>query len=95
MYFAKVIGNMVSVIKHESYTSKKMLIIKKLDLDMRPIGTAIMALDYIGAGEGDIVLVSRTPGLAQEVFGIKNAPICELIIAVVDNVNISKVVLDS
>ena len=95
MYFAKVIGNMVSVIKHESYESKKMLIVRKLDLDMRPTGTAIMTLDYIGAGEGDIVLVARTPGLAQEVFGIENAPICEIIIAVVDNVSIDKTLSDS
>ena len=88
MYIAKVIGKMVSVIKHESYDSKKLLIVKRLDLDMRPVGTAVMAIDYIGAGEGDTVLVARTPGLAQEVFNIDNAPICELIIAVVDSVNI-------
>jgi ethanolamine utilization protein EutN len=88
MYIAKVIGKMVSVIKHESYDSKKLLIVKRLDLDMRPVGTAVMAIDYVGAGEGDTVLVARTPGLAQEVFNIDNAPICELIIAVVDSVNI-------
>ena len=88
MYIAKVIGKMVSVIKHESYDNKKLLIVKRLDLDMRPVGTAVMAIDYIGAGEGDTVLVARTPGLAQEVFNIENAPICELIIAVVDSVNI-------
>lgn len=94
MYLAKVIGNMVSVIKHESYDSKKLLIVKKLDLDMNPVGSAIMAIDYIGAGEGDIVLVARTPGLAQEIFNIEKAPICELIIAVIDNVNIDKNALE-
>ena len=88
MYIAKVIGKMVSVIKHESYDSKKLLIVKRLDLDMRPVGTAVMAIDYVGAGEGDTVLVARTPGLAQEVFNLDKAPICELIIAVVDSVNI-------
>ena len=95
MYFAKVIGNMVSVIKHESYEGKKMLIVRRLDLDMKPTGTAIIALDYIGAGEGDIVLVAKPPGLAQEIFGIEKAPICELIIAVVDNASIDKTLSDS
>lgn len=90
MYLAKVIGNMVAVIKHKAYDSKKMLVVRKLDLDLNPVGPAVMAIDYVGAGEGDIVLVARTPGLAQEVFGIENAPICELIIAVVEYMNIDR-----
>lgn len=90
MFIAKVIGNMVSVIKHSAYDNKKLLIVKKLDLNLEPVGPAIMAVDYVGAGEGDIVLVSRAPGLAQEVFGIENAPMCELIIAIVDEINISQ-----
>jgi ethanolamine utilization protein EutN len=91
MYIAKVIGKMVSVIKHQAYDNKKLLIVKRLDLNMCPVGSDIIAIDYVGAGEGDKVLIARTPGLAQEVFGIKNAPICELIIAVVDKINISNV----
>jgi ethanolamine utilization protein EutN len=94
MYIAKVIGNMVSVIKHKSYDSKKLLIVQKLDLDSRPMGHAIMAVDYVGAGEGDTVLVARTPGLAQEIFQIKNAPICELIIAIIDSVDVDKTIPD-
>ncbi|MDQ1318456.1 MAG: hypothetical protein QG588_2118 [Candidatus Poribacteria bacterium] len=93
MYIAKVIGKMVSVIKHKSYDSKKLLIVQRLDLDSHPVGPAIMAIDYIGAGEGDTVLVARTPGLAQEIFQIENAPICELIIAVVDSVDIDKTIV--
>jgi ethanolamine utilization protein EutN len=94
MYIAKVIGKMVSVIKHKAYDGKKMLIVQKLDLDSNPVGPAVMAVDYIGAGEGDTVLVARTPGLAQEVFHIENAPICELIIAVVDTISIDKTVAE-
>ncbi len=90
MYIAKVIGNMVSVIKHNSYDNKKLLIVQPLYLDSKPSGPAIMAVDYVGAGKGDIVLVSRAPGLAKEVFGIENAPMCELIIAIIDNVEIKR-----
>ena len=90
MYIAKVIGKMVSVIKHKSYESKKLLIVQRLDLDSHPVGPAVMAIDYVGAGEGDTVLVARTPGLAQEIFQIENAPICELIIAIVDSVDVDR-----
>jgi ethanolamine utilization protein EutN len=92
MYIAKVIGKMVSVTKHKSYDSKTLLIVQRLDLNSHPVGSAIMAIDYIGAGEGDTVLVARTPGLAQEVFQIENAPICELIIAVIDSIDIDKTI---
>lgn len=94
MYLAKVIGNMVAVIKHKAYDNKKLLIVQKLDLNSNPVGPAVMAIDYVGAGEGDIVLVARTPGLAQEVFQIENAPICELIIAVVESISIDKAVAE-
>ncbi len=90
MYVAKVIGKMVSVIKHESYDKKKLLIVQPLDLNSKPSGPAIIAVDYVGAGEGDTILVSRAPGLAKEVFGIENAPICELIVGIVDNVEIKR-----
>lgn len=70
--------------------NKKLLIVQPLDLDSKPSGPAIMAVDYVGAGKDDIVLISRAPGLAKEVFGIENAPMCELIIGIIDKVEINK-----
>ena len=42
-----------------------------------------------GAGEGDTVIVGAGPGVAQEVFGIENAPIRELIMGIVDHFDVS------
>jgi len=86
MYIARVLGNMVSSEKYEAYEGRKLLIVQRLTLDQQPWGPSTMAIDYVGAGEGDYVLVGAAPGLAAAVFGLPKAPIRELIMAIVDRV---------
>jgi ethanolamine utilization protein EutN len=89
MYIAKVIGNVVSVAKHDAYNSRKLLLVQELDpYTMEPIGQGTIAVDYVGAGEGDIVMVGAGPGVAREVFKIETAPIRELVMAIIDRVNV-------
>jgi microcompartment protein CcmK/EutM len=53
------------------------------------VRTPTIAVDYVGAGEGDTVLVGSAPGVAQEVFDIERAPIRELIVGVVDRFDVT------
>jgi ethanolamine utilization protein EutN len=71
----------------EAYENRKLLVVRKLGLDRKPSGPSTIALDYVDAGEGDIVLIGAAPGLASAVFGVPNAPIRELVMGVVDRVN--------
>ena len=87
MYLARVLGNMVTTEKYDAYDRRKLLIVQKLGLDRKPAGPSTMAIDYVGAGEGDIVLVGAAPGLASTVFGIPKAPIRELVMGIVDRVD--------
>ncbi len=87
MFLGKVIGNVVSSDKHEAYQERKLLMVQKLDLYQNASGPSTIAIDYVGAGEGDIVLVGAAPGLASNVFGIPKAPIRELVMGVVDRVS--------
>jgi ethanolamine utilization protein EutN len=77
---------MVSTDKYDAYATRKLLIVQRLGLDQKPWGPTTMAIDYVGAGEGDTVLVGAAPGLASTVFGIPKAPIRELIMGIVDHV---------
>jgi ethanolamine utilization protein EutN len=89
MYIAKVIGKVVSVVKHEAYGSRKLLLVQQVDpRTMEPEGKATIAVDYVGAGEGDIVLVGAGPGVAREVFKLECAPIRELIMGIIDRVDL-------
>jgi microcompartment protein CcmK/EutM len=89
MYIAKVIGKVVSVIKHPAYKNRTLLLVQPLSLKSKLVRTPTIAVDYVGAGEGDIVLVGAGPGVAQEVFGIENAPIRELVMGIIDRFDVS------
>lgn len=89
MFLAKVLGNVVSTDKYEAYDSKKLLVVQKLDLYRNPSGISTIAIDYVGAGEGDIVLVGAAPGLASVVFKTPNAPIRELVMGIIDRVDVA------
>ena len=88
MYIAKVIGKVVSVIKHPAYRNRTLLLVQPLSLKSKLVRTPTIAVDYVGAGEGDTVLVGAGPGVAQEVFGIENAPIRELVMGIIDRFDV-------
>lgn len=89
MYLAKVIGKVVSVIKHPAYQNRTLLLIQPLSLKSQVVRTPTIAVDYVGAGEGDTVIVGAGPGVAQEVFGIEYAPIRELVMGIVDQFDVT------
>lgn len=89
MYLAKVIGKVVSVIKHPAYQNRTLLLIQPLSLTSQVVRTPTIAVDYVGAGEGDTVIVGAGPGVAQEVFGIEYAPIRELVMGIVDRFDVT------
>lgn len=90
MYIAKVIGKVVSVIKHSAYENRTLLLVQPLSLKSELVRTPTIAVDYVGAGEGDVVLVGAGPGTAQDVFGIENAPMRELVMGIIDRFDIQK-----
>ena len=89
MYLAKVIGKVVSVVKHSAYETRILLLVQPISLQGQVVRTPTVAVDYVGAGEGDTVLVGSAPGVAQEVFDIERAPIRELIMGIVNRVDVT------
>jgi len=87
MYPAKVIGKVTSIVKHPIYEGKSMLLVQPIDLEYKPKSKATIAVDYVGAGEGDIVLIGNAPGQARDVFKVDNAPIRELVMAIIDQID--------
>lgn len=88
MEIGKVIGNVICTIHHECYDQKRILIVQPLDLEGREWGPVRVAVDYVGAGPGDLVLLGGAPGVAAMVFGRAKAPIRDLIMAIVDRVDV-------
>ena len=58
MYLAKVTGALVSTTKHVSLNGSKLLMVARLDENYQPTGHAQVAVDTVGAGNGEIVIVT-------------------------------------
>jgi microcompartment protein CcmK/EutM len=86
MFLARVEKRIVSAAKHKAYDGKTVYIVQPVTPDGKPVGSEWVAVDYVGAGIGDIVVCGGAPGVARDVFQIDMAPIRTLIMAVVDSI---------
>ena len=57
MQIARVLGTVVSTQKHRKFEGAKLLLVQPLTLDDKPRGTALLAVDGVGAGVHEKVLV--------------------------------------
>jgi ethanolamine utilization protein EutN len=59
MQLARVIGTVVASVKNKALEGRKILIVQTLDADLKPKGKPMVALDAVGAGEGELVFWCR------------------------------------
>jgi len=86
MTIGRVIGSLVSTIKHPAYNSTKLLLVQPVDVDGKDIGTEMVCVDVIGAGAGELVLVCKEGAAARQVLNKKYAPVRSLVIGIIDHV---------
>lgn len=89
MYIAKVIGNVVSTSKNEKLIGSTLLIIKRLDENKNPIGFSEIALDTVGAGAGEIVIVAKGSSARIAVKKEDIPPVDLSIIGIVDSIEVN------
>lgn len=90
MTLAKVKGNIVSTQKNSELVGHKLLIVHPIDLDNNYIGkNDVVALDFVNAGIGDIVLLVQEGKAVQQLLGHRKAPVHSVIVAVVDSIDIT------
>jgi ethanolamine utilization protein EutN len=83
------VGNVVSTQKHRKLHSAKLMLVQPLGPDDRPRGTAVLAIDSVGAGVGEKVLVVIEGKAAGDALGRKAAPVDAAIVGIVDRVDVS------
>lgn len=88
MLLGKVIGTVWSTRKDESLVGAKFLIVRQLDLDYNPKDSTVIAVDSVGAGVGEIVIVAQGSS-ARQTSITKNKPVDAVIMAIVDKLDIS------
>ena len=71
MYLGKVIGSVVSTKKEESLRGRKLLMVRPMLVDpedasrFKPGNNTIVAIDTLGAGEGELVMFARGSSARQ------------------------------
>ena len=88
MILGQVCGAIHSTINHEFYDNRRLLIVDRLNLDGKPSGKYLIAVDSVDAGVGETVLVIDEGNSARQVVNDDNAPIRSIIIGIVDDVYI-------
>ncbi|WP_294185349.1 EutN/CcmL family microcompartment protein, partial [uncultured Clostridium sp.] len=86
MFLAKVVGNVVSTQKNEKLTGSKLLIVKKIDEDENIIGEPVVAIDTVGAGVNEIVIVVTGSGARNATEVGNSIPADTSIVGIVDEV---------
>lgn len=87
MFLARVIKKITAIKKHKAYNGKIVFLVQPVLPDGSTIGNELVAIDYVGAGIGDIVVCGGAPGVAKLVFNLELAPIRTLIMAIVDRID--------
>ena len=90
MLIARVVGTVVATQKHRKFEGAKLLLVQPIGLDDAPRGTALLAVDSVGAGVHEKVLVVIEGRAAGEALGRKVAPVDAAIVGIVDRVDIAE-----
>jgi len=88
MFLARVVGTVVATMKNPSLVGKKILIVQPINKSGKDLGSKMLALDSVGAGEGETVYCCRGreasfPWLPNE------APTDATIVAIVDSIHVT------
>lgn len=85
MILARVTGRLVSTIHHRSQDGRKLLVLDKLDAAGQPTGGYVIAVDAVGAGAGETVLVLDEGNGARQVLGGADLPVRSVVVGIVDD----------
>jgi ethanolamine utilization protein EutN len=88
MKVGRVAGTVVSTINHPIFDGRRLLIVDLLDVDAAATGEYVIAVDAVGTGHGETVLVLDEGNSARQVVGDPDAPIRAVIVGIVDELQV-------
>jgi microcompartment protein CcmK/EutM len=88
MQLALVVGTLVATQKHRTFEGAKLLLVQPLNLDDSPRGATLLAVDGVGAGVDERVLVVLEGRAAGEALGQKAAPVDAAIVGIIDRMDV-------
>ncbi len=88
MILGKVVGTVWATRKDDQLTGMKLQIVREVDLDMKMKDKFVVAVDSVGAGVGEVVLVAQGSSARQTKL-TNNRPVDAVITAIVDKLDVA------
>lgn len=86
MELARIVGNVVASVKEPRLTGTKLLLAEPVGVDGASRGaTPYVAVDLVGAGDGEVVIVVRGSSAARA-LDVAGAPVDAAVVGIVDAV---------
>ena len=83
MVLGKVVGTVVSTQKESSMESLRFMVVQPVDMNAKPVGAPVVAVDAVGSGPEEYVLYASGSSARQTVVTDKR-PCDAVIMAIVD-----------
>ena len=88
MKMGRVAGTVVSTINAPVFDDRRLLLCDLLTPDGEPTGRYPIAVDAVGAGAGEVVLILDEGNSARQVVGMDSAPIRAVVVGIIDEISI-------
>ena len=86
MKIGRVVGTVVSTINAPAFDGRTLLLCDLLDPAGTPAGGYVIAVDSVGAGAGETVLLLDEGNSARQILAAPGAPIRTVVVGIVDAV---------
>lgn len=90
MILAKVVGTIVTTIRHPHYNNRRLVAVRPLSTPDLLDTTDFIAVDNSHAGVGDTVLVNREGNGARAALNIRGGCINSVIVGIVDSTHVTQ-----
>ncbi len=84
MQIGRVVGQAVSTVKHSSFRGWRLLVVQPLTADGTEDGEPLLAIDGLGAGTDDRVILTNDGAGARELVGARNSPVRWMVLGICD-----------
>ena len=84
MQLGTVIGHATSTVKHASLTGLRLLIVQPLNQARQPEADPVLAVDKLGAGTRDTVVIDTDGKGVRELVGNEKSPARWFVVGIVD-----------
>lgn len=87
MRIARVVGSAVSTIKEQSLVGHKLLLVKETDETGEETGPVQVAVDVVGAGTGELVMITEGSA-ARQSRTTTDQPVDAIIMGILDSLEV-------